>query len=247
MPIASGFEPQPLDRRVRSGKERSVGPEARRPPSDRKAEALVEGVAHPHAQVPSRPGGRRRAAVRGACRARGARDRRPRIEGANATLFEGPVTTTQEPLTGASTKHQCDGTMTGTSPRRCHRGARARRGGGGDAVQPAAVVRPARRHHQRGRRGEHGLQPGHRSFCRIQERAVREHRRVRDPIASGDRVLFAFSDGASSCSRCRAGDGSAGRRATWGHQRGRRHADRRRGGRRHETGAGGTAVVGPFT
>src|SRR3954451_3600484 len=50
MPSAGGScEPRPLARHVRAGKAREVGPGARRPPSDRKAEKPSwKGVAHLH-------------------------------------------------------------------------------------------------------------------------------------------------------------------------------------------------------
>src|SRR3954452_23654337 len=50
MPSAGGsYEPRPLGRHERTGKAREVGPGARRPPSDRKAEKPSwKGVAHMH-------------------------------------------------------------------------------------------------------------------------------------------------------------------------------------------------------
>ena len=72
MPSARGSrEPQPLGRHERSGKAREVGPEARRPPSDHKAEKPSWKGWLIDAQVPVRPVGRCRAADRSARRARG--------------------------------------------------------------------------------------------------------------------------------------------------------------------------------
>src|SRR3954462_5854512 len=112
MPSAGGScEPRPLARHGRAGKAREVGPGARRPPSDRKAEKPSwKGVAHMHKLLSGLVAGIALLAAAPAGAAPVTVDLR--IEGPNRTVFEGPVTTDVRAFrfSGDNTAHRCDGT-----------------------------------------------------------------------------------------------------------------------------------------
>src|SRR5215213_11258732 len=118
MPSAGGsYEPRPLARHVRAGKAREVGPGARRPPSDRKAEKPSwKGVAHMHKLLSGLVAGTALLAAAPAGAAPVTVDLR--IEGPSRTVFEGPVTTHVRGFrfTGDPSVHRCDGTAI-TPPR----------------------------------------------------------------------------------------------------------------------------------
>jgi hypothetical protein len=177
-----------------------------------------------------------------------------RIEGRSSTLFEGPVTTDIRPLrfTGETTEHQCDGTNTGSSPRPVPtRGA---------ALMAAATQTPF------SIRGTWSDQFGA-TFTEVggenvafdpgTGRFLAEYKNARfanvgacgDPIANGDRVVFAYGDGSEqllaltgpasarpgesvTVKVSNAADGSPIGGATVGG---------------HSTAADGTAAVGPFS
>src|SRR3954451_18000984 len=118
MPSTGGsFEPRPLSRRERTGKEREVGPGARRPPSDRKAEKPSwKGVAQMHKLLSGLVAGIALLAAAPAGAAPVTVDLR--IEGPNRTVIEGPVTTDVRAFrfSGDSTAHRCDGTAANQGP-----------------------------------------------------------------------------------------------------------------------------------
>src|SRR4051812_36814340 len=106
--------PQPLERQAPREGAKGSGPEARRPPSDHKPEALVEGVAH--RMKLRRTTGLLAGLLSFGLLAAGQAVAAPvtvqlRIEGASRTLFEGPVTTDVRPFhfTGGA-DHTCNGT-----------------------------------------------------------------------------------------------------------------------------------------
>src|SRR3954453_10627692 len=114
MPSAGGsHEPRPLSRRERTGKAREVGPGARRPPSDRKAEKPSwKGVAHMHKLLSGLVAGIALLAAAPAALAAGVA---VRVEGTGDTLLARSLVTTQA---GTFTKdgdpsHQCPSSSAG--------------------------------------------------------------------------------------------------------------------------------------
>ena len=177
-----------------------------------------------------------------------------RIEGANSTFFEGPVTTDIRTFrfTGEATEHQCDGTTTGSSPTPVPtRGA---------ALVAAAESAPfsikgtwsdqfgATINELAGQ--STAYDPGSGRFLGEYKNAqFASVGACGDPIANGDRVLFAYTDGSepllaltgpatvkpgatASVKVTDAADGTPVSGAAVGGK---------------STGADGTAVVGPLT
>src|SRR4051812_8101021 len=113
-PTAGGLEPRPLARHARREGAGGPGPEVRRPPSDRKPEALAEGVAHPMKLRPIAgmvAGLLSLGLAAASAHAAGPADVTVRVEGAAKTLAGGPVRTTTKPVVkDGNASHACTGT-----------------------------------------------------------------------------------------------------------------------------------------
>jgi hypothetical protein len=177
-----------------------------------------------------------------------------RIEGANSTLFEGPVTTDIRPFrfTGESAEHQCDGTTTGSSPSPV-----ATRGA---ALVAAAEQTPfsiggtwsdqfgATINEVAGENVAYNPDTG-RFLGEYKNAKFADVGACGDPITNGDRVLFAYADGSEQLlaltgpASARPG-GTATVKVT-NAATGAPIGGAAVGGR--NTGADGTAVVGPLT
>ena len=177
-----------------------------------------------------------------------------RIEGANATLFEGPVTTDIRPFrfTGESTGHQCDGTTTGTSPSPVPtRGAALVAAaeatpfsiGGTWSDQFGATINEVA--------GENtAYNPGTGRFlAEYKNGQFASVGACGDPIANGDRILFASADGSEQLlaltGPATARPGATATVRVSNAADGTPIGGAAVGGK--STGADGTAVVGPFT
>jgi hypothetical protein len=176
-----------------------------------------------------------------------------RIEGASTTLFEGPVTTDIRTFrfTGESAEHQCDGTTTGSSPAPVPtRGA---------ALMAAAESAPfsvrgtwsdqfgATINEVAGENTAFNPNTG-RFLGEFKNGLFAQVGACGDPIAAGDRVLFAYTDGSEPLlaltgpTTARPG-ATASVKVT--DSDGAPVSGASVGGR--STGADGTVVVGPFT
>ena len=177
-----------------------------------------------------------------------------RIEGANGTLFEGPVTTDIRTFrfTGDATEHQCDGTTTGTSPSPVPtRGAAlvaasestpfSIRGTWSD--QFGATINEVAGQNT-------AFDPGSGSFlAEYKNEAFASVGACGDPISGGDRVLFAYTDGRGPLlaltGPTTAKPGTTATVKVTNAATGAPISGATVDGK--STGADGTAVVGPFT